>query len=339
MIIKDDIEIFGLMYNGKPVEEVKVNGKTVYLRDATEIEVKFNETATNENLYYVVVVNSGAGDEEVIQMPLGIKEMPESRKLTVRIPSCRPCFGYFYQNSGIESISIKKLASVKVNFTFLSFFCESLKEFSFASIESSLVESINGICSQCTDLRRIDLHDLKLSKITSLVDAFGGCPIEEVNLKGCYFPDVTDLSGFITTSHISDFTLSGINFPKVEKLSGFIASSMIRTLKVINTTKVNDISRICTDCEHLEHVSIETSEEVYAESAFKNCPNLRSIEIKGAKILKFAYGNYDFALASTKLEKITCSQSVKDILQEPNKQERYLPPNMRTGGSGTWVII
>ena len=155
-------------------------------------------------------------------------------------------------------------------------------------LNTSEVDDMHSMFSNCTSLETIDLSSFNTEKVTYMDAMFDGSTnLRTINLpKGFIGSNVTDLNGmFRGCASLTELDLSGSNAEKVKNMGGMfygcVALSNLN-LSGFKTGSVTDMPYLFSSCQSLESLDLSgfnTENVTSMESMFSQCSSLRSLDL------------------------------------------------------------
>ena len=167
-------------------------------------------------------------------------------------------------------------------------------------LNTSEVENMGSMFSNCTSLETLDLSSFNTEKVTNMSEMFvGSTNLRTINLpKGFIGSNVTDLNGmFRGCASLTELDLSGSNAEKVKdmckmfygcvalsnlNLSGFKTGSVTDMRYFFNTSKVigmNLMFYMCTNLESIDLSSFDTENLQQMDHMFYSCRKLEMLDL------------------------------------------------------------
>lgn len=191
-------------------------------------------------------------------------------------------------------------------------------------LNTSEVENMGSMFSNCTSLETLDLSSFNTEKVTNMSEMFvGSTNLRTINLpKGFIGSNVTDLNGmFRGCASLTELDLSGSNAEKVKDMCkmfyGCVALSNLN-LSGFKTGSVTDMRYLFSSCQSLESLdlsSFNTENVTSMESMFSQCSSLRSLDLSSFNTSKVIGMNLMF-YNCTNLESIDLSSFETENLQK-----------------------
>lgn len=191
-------------------------------------------------------------------------------------------------------------------------------------LNTSEVENMGSMFSNCTSLETLDLSSFNTEKVTNMSEMFvGSTNLRTINLpKGFIGSNVTDLNGmFRGCASLTELDLSGSNAEKVKDMCkmfyGCVALSNLN-LSGFKTGSVTDMRYLFTSCQSLESLDLSgfnTENVTSMESMFSQCSSLRSLDLSSFNTSKVIGMNLMF-YNCTNLESIDLSSFETENLQK-----------------------
>lgn len=191
-------------------------------------------------------------------------------------------------------------------------------------LNTSEVENMGSMFSNCTSLETLDLSSFNTEKVTNMFEMFvGSTNLRTINLpKGFIGSNVTDLNGmFRGCASLTELDLSGSNAEKVKDMGwmfyGCVALSNLN-LSGFKTGSVTDMRYLFSSCQSLESLDLSgfNTENVSSMvSMFSQCSSLRSLDLSSFNTSKVIDMNLMF-YNCTNLESIDLSSFETENLQQ-----------------------
>lgn len=190
-------------------------------------------------------------------------------------------------------------------------------------LNTSEVENMGSMFSNCTSLETLDLSSFNTEKVTNMSEMFvGSTNLRTINLpKGFIGSNVTDLNGmFRGCARLTELDLSGSNAEKVKDMCkmfyGCVALSNLN-LSGFKTGSVTDMRYLFFSCQSLESLDLSgfnTENVTSMEAMFSQCSSLRSLDISSFNTSKVIDMHLMF-YKCTNLESIDLSSFDTENLQ------------------------
>lgn len=191
-------------------------------------------------------------------------------------------------------------------------------------LNTSEVENMGSMFSNCTSLETLDLSSFNTEKVTNMSEMFVGSPnLRTINLpKGFIGSNVTDLNGmFRGCARLTELDLSGSNAEKVKDMCkmfyGCVALSNLN-LSGFKTGSLTDMRYLFSSCQSLESLDLSgfnTENVTSMESMFSQCSSLRSLDLSSFNTSK-VIDMYSMFYKCTNLESIDLSSFDTENLQK-----------------------
>lgn len=191
-------------------------------------------------------------------------------------------------------------------------------------LNTSEVENMGSMFSNCTSLETLDLSSFNTEKVTNMSEMFvGSTNLRTINLpKGFIGSNVTDLNGmFRGCASLTELDLSGSNAEKVKDMCsmfyGCVALSNLN-LSGFKTGSVTDMRYLFSSCKSLESLDLSgfNTENVTSMVAmFSQCSSLRSLDLSSFNTSK-VIDMYLMFYKCTNLESIDLSSFDTENLQK-----------------------
>ena len=216
--------------------------------------------------------NKQASDEVIYGQPLWYKYVERKAIQTVifdesfkdaRPESCDSWFWYFEGLTRIEHLDY---------------------------LNTSEVENMREMFSNCTSLEALDLSSFNTEKVTDMYAMFGGSTnLRSIKLsQGFIGSSVTNLfSMFKDCTSLTELNLSGSNSENVEDMSGMFNGCSALSKLVLTDFKTGQVStmesmfRNCSTLETLDVSSFNTENVTTMCGMFNHCSSLRSLDLTG----------------------------------------------------------
>ncbi len=191
-------------------------------------------------------------------------------------------------------------------------------------LNTSEVENMGSMFSNCTSLETLDLSSFNTEKVTNMSEMFvGSTNLRTINLpKGFIGSNVTDLNGmFRGCARLTELDLSGSNAEKVKDMCkmfyGCVALSNLN-LSGFKTGSVTDMRYLFSSCLSLESLDLSgfnTENVTSMVSMFSQCSSLRSLDLSSFNTSK-VIDMYLMFYKCTNLESIDLSSFDTENLQK-----------------------
>ena len=191
-------------------------------------------------------------------------------------------------------------------------------------LNTSEVDDMRSMFSNCTRLETLDLSSFNTEKVTSMQTMFeGSTNLRTIKLpKGFIGSSVTDLNGmFRGCASLTELDLSGSNAEKVKNMGsmfyGCVALSNLN-LSGFKTGSLTDMRYLFSSCQSLESLDLSgfNTENVTSMVAmFSQCTSLRSLDLSSFNTSKVIGMNLMF-YNCTNLESIDLSSFETENLQQ-----------------------
>ena len=191
-------------------------------------------------------------------------------------------------------------------------------------LNTSEVDDMHSMFSNCTSLETLDLSSFNTEKVTYMSQMFeGSTNLRTINLpKGFIGSSVTDLKAmFRGCASLTELDLSGSNAEKVKNMGGMfygcVALSNLN-LSGFKTGSVTDMRYLFSSCQSLESLDLSgfnTENVTSMESMFSQCSSLRSLDLSSFNTSKVIGMNLMF-YNCTNLESIDLSSFETENLQQ-----------------------
>ena len=191
-------------------------------------------------------------------------------------------------------------------------------------LNTSEVDDMRSMFSNCTRLETLDLSSFNTEKVTSMQTMFeGSTNLRTIKLpKGFIGSSVTDLNAmFRGCASLTELDLSGSNAEKVKNMGsmfyGCVALSNLN-LSGFKTGSLTDMRYLFSSCQSLESLDLSgfNTENVTSMVAmFSQCSSLRSLDLSSFNTSKVIGMNLMF-YNCTNLESIDLSSFETENLQQ-----------------------
>lgn len=191
-------------------------------------------------------------------------------------------------------------------------------------LNTSEVENMGSMFSNCTSLETLDLSSFNTEKVTDMQTMFeGSTNLRTINLpKGFIGSNVTDLNGmFRGCVSLTELDLSGSNAEKVKNMNsmfyGCVALSNLN-LSGFKTGSLTEMRYLFSSCHSLESLDLSgfnTENVTSMVSMFSQCSSLRSLDLSSFNTSKVIGMNLMF-YNCTNLESIDLSSFETENLQQ-----------------------
>lgn len=191
-------------------------------------------------------------------------------------------------------------------------------------LNTSEVENMGSMFSNCTSLETLDLSSFNTEKVTDMQTMFeGSTNLRTINLpKGFIGSNVTDLNGmFRGCVSLTELDLSGSNAEKVKNMGsmfyGCVALSNLN-LSGFKTGSLTEMRYLFSSCQSLESLDLSgfnTENVTSMASMFSQCSSLRSLDLSSFNTSKVIGMNFMF-FNCTNLESIDLSSFETENLQQ-----------------------
>ena len=191
-------------------------------------------------------------------------------------------------------------------------------------LNTSEVENMGSMFSNCTSLEILDLSSFNTEKVTNMSEMFvGSTNLRTINLpKGFIGSNVTDLNGmFRGCVSLTELDLSGSNAEKVKNMGsmfyGCVALSNLN-LSGFKTGSLTEMRYLFSSCQSLESLDLSgfnTENVTSMASMFSQCSSLRSLDLSSFNTSKVIGMNLMF-FNCTNLESIDLSSFETENLQQ-----------------------
>lgn len=191
-------------------------------------------------------------------------------------------------------------------------------------LNTSEVENMGSMFSNCTSLETLDLSSFNTEKVTNMSEMFvGSTNLRTINLpKGFIGSNVTDLNGmFRGCVSLTELDLSGSNAEKVKNMGsmfyGCVALSNLN-LSGFKTGSLTEMRYLFSSCQSLESLDLSgfnTENVTSMASMFSQCSSLRSLDLSSFNTSKVIGMNLMF-FNCTNLESIDLSSFETENLQQ-----------------------
>ena len=267
--------------------------------------------------------NKQASDEVIYGQPLWYKYVERKAIQTVifdesfkdaRPESCDSWFWYFEGLTRIEHLDYLNTSEVE-NMREMFSNCTSLEALDLSSFNTEKVTDMYAMFGGSTNLRSIKLSQGFIgSSVTNLFSMFKDCTsLTELNLSGSNSENVKDMSGmFNGCSALSKLVLTDFKTGQVSTMeSMFRNCSTLETLDVssFNTENVTTMCGMFNHCSSLRSLDLtgfNTANVTDMSSMFKNCSSLWSLDLSSFNTRKVSDMQSMF-IGCTNLESIDFS--------------------------------
>lgn len=191
-------------------------------------------------------------------------------------------------------------------------------------LNTSEVENMGSMFSNCTSLETLDLSSFNTEKVTNMSEMFvGSTNLRTINLpKGFIGSNVTALNGmFRGCVSLTELDLSGSNAEKVKNMGsmfyGCVALSNLN-LSGFKTGSLTEMRYLFSSCQSLESLDLSgfnTENVTSMVSMFSQCSSLRSLDLSSFNTSKVIGMNLMF-FNCTNLESIDLSSFETENLQQ-----------------------
>ena len=191
-------------------------------------------------------------------------------------------------------------------------------------LNTSEVENMREMFSNCTSLETLDLSSFNTEKVTNMLAMFeGSMSLRTIKLpKGFIGSNVTNLNAtFRGCASLTELDLSGSNAEKVKNMGnmfdGCVALSNLN-LSGFKTGSLTDMRYLFSSCQSLESLDLSgfNTENVSSMvSMFSQCSSLRSLDLSSFNTSKVIDMNLMFYMC-TNLESIDLSSFDTENLQQ-----------------------
>lgn len=191
-------------------------------------------------------------------------------------------------------------------------------------LNTSEVENMGSMFSNCTSLETLDLSSFNTEKVTNMSEMFvGSTNLRTINLpKGFIGSNVTDLNGmFRGCVSLTELDLSGSNAEKVKNMGsmfyGCVALSNLN-LSGFKTGSLTEMRYLFSSCQSLESLDLSgfnTENVTSMASMFSQCSSLRSLDLSSFNTSKVIGMNLMF-FNCINLESIDLSSFETENLQQ-----------------------
>lgn len=191
-------------------------------------------------------------------------------------------------------------------------------------LNTSEVENMGSMFSNCTSLETLDLSSFNTEKVTNMSEMFvGSTNLRTINLpKGFIGSNVTDLNGmFRGCASLTELDLSGSNAEKVKDMCKMFYGCVVLSnlnLSGFKTGSVTDMRYLFSSCPSLESLDLSgfnTENVTSMESMFSQCSSLRSLDLSSFNTSK-VIDMYLMFYKCTNLESIDLSSFETENLQK-----------------------
>lgn len=191
-------------------------------------------------------------------------------------------------------------------------------------LNTSEVENMRSMFSNCTSLETLDLSSFNTEKVTNMSEMFvGSTNLRTINLpKGFIGSNVTDLNGmFRGCASLTELDLSGSNAEKVKDMGGMfygcvaLSNLNLSGFKTGSLTEMRYLFSSCHSLESLDLSGFNTENVTSMVSMFSQCSSLRSLDLSSFNTSKVIGMNLMF-YNCTNLESIDLSSFETENLQQ-----------------------
>lgn len=239
----------------------------------------------------------------------------------------RPLWANYVERKAIQTVvfdeSFKDARPKSCNAWFYCF--EGLTKIEHLDyLNTSEVENMGSMFSNCTSLETLDLSSFNTEKVTNMSEMFvGSTNLRTINLpKGFIGSNVTDLNGmFRGCVSLTELDLSGSNAEKVKNMGsmfyGCVALSNLN-LSGFKTGSLTEMRYLFSSCQSLESLDLSgfnTENVTSMVSMFSQCSSLRSLDLSSFNTSKVIGMNLMF-FNCTNLESIDLSSFETENLQQ-----------------------
>lgn len=276
--------------------------------------------------------NKQASDEVIYGQPLWYNYVERKAIQTVifdesfkdaRPESCDGWFWYFEGLTRIEHLDYLNTSEVE-NMREMFSNCTSLEVLDLSSFNTEKVTSMVTMFDNSKNLRSIKLPKGFIgSNVTNLNSMFAGCAsLTELDLSGSNAEKVKDMGMmFRGCVALSNLNLSGFKTGSVTNMeSMFNNCQLLKSLDLsgFNTEKVTDMRFLFSSCQSLESLDLSgfnTENVTSMVSMFFQCSSLRSLDLSSFNTSKVVGMNLMF-YKCTNLESIDLSSFDTENLQQ-----------------------
>lgn len=267
--------------------------------------------------------NKQASDEVIYGQPLWYKYVERKAIQTVifdesfkdaRPESCESWFWYFEGLTRIEHLDYLNTSEVD-DMRLMFSNCTSLETLDLSSFNTEKVTSMATMFENSKNLRSIKLPKGFIgSSVTNLKATFSGCEsLTELDLSGSNSENVKDMSEmFDGCRALSKLALTDFKTGQVTTMeSMFLGCSTLETLDVssFNTENVTTMVGMFNNCSSLRSLDLpgfNTANVTEMSSMFKKCSSLRSLDLSSFNTRKVTQMQSMF-IGCTNLESIDFS--------------------------------
>lgn len=239
----------------------------------------------------------------------------------------RPLWANYVERKAIQTVvfdeSFKDARPKSCNAWFYCF--EGLTKIEHLDyLNTSEVENMGSMFSNCTSLETLDLSSFNTEKVTNMSEMFvGSTNLRTIKLpKGFIGSNVTDLNAtFRGCVSLTELDLSGSNAEKVKDMGGmFYGCVELSNLNLsgFKTGSVTDMPYLFSSCQSLESLDLSgfnTENVTSMESMFSQCSSLRSLDLSSFNTSKVIDMHLMF-FKCTNLESIDLSSFDTENLQK-----------------------
>lgn len=239
----------------------------------------------------------------------------------------RPLWANYVERKAIQTVvfdeSFKDARPKSCNAWFYCF--EGLTKIEHLDyLNTSEVENMGSMFSNCTSLETLDLSSFNTEKVTNMSEMFvGSTNLRTINLpKGFIGSNVTNLNAtFRGCASLTELDLSGSNAEKVKDMCKmfygcFVLSNL--NLSGFKTGSLTDMRYLFSSCQSLESLDLSgfnTENVTSMESMFSQCSSLRSLDLSSFNTSK-VIDMYLMFYKCTNLESIDLSSFDTENLQK-----------------------
>lgn len=157
-------------------------------------------------------------------------------------------------------------------------------------LNTSDVEDMHSMFSNCTSLETLDLSSFNTKKVKYMYTMFNGATnLRSIKLpKGFIASSVTDLDAtFKGCESLTELDLSGSNSENVKDMKEMfygckaLSKLVLTDFKTEQVTTMKNMFFICSTLETLDVSSFNTENVTTMQGMFNNCSSLRSLDLPG----------------------------------------------------------
>lgn len=201
--------------------------------------------------------------------------------------------------------------------------CTKLKNIDLSNFNTENVSSFSKMFMECKDLEYLNVSSFNTSNATKMDNMFSQCEsLKEINVSNFDTKNVTSMASMFTQCKIlKKINLTNFDTNSVTSMANmFSYCANLKELKlnpdIFITKKVTSMYMMfwgCSDLENLDIRSLETDSVESTSTLFRNCNNLKELNISKLKIK----GESSMILyESNQLTKITTNQETANWIKE-----------------------